>query len=158
MQVSNIDKFKSRKEWSDNAWRQLLKDIKHPALSASLDSLLSSYEKNIIINRFAAVALIKDGRTYREIGRELWLSPNTIRSLKRVLENHSARDYKSYRLFKNDRTTVAEKREAKQGLLESSEFVNWVDYCISVYPKKNGPRWKFFRNRRRRLLSRGIAG
>src|SRR3989344_6778020 len=147
MKVSKLDNFKSRKEWSDYVWRRLLKDIKNPALSAALDSLLSSYEKNIIINRFAAVTLIKDGQSYREIGRELWLSSNTVRSLKKVLENNSAKEYQSYRLRSNKRKHAQEIKasvKAKKEISEQSDFLNWVDYCISVMPEKNGPRWKWF--------------
>jgi len=148
MKVFKLDKFKSKKQWSDYVWQRLLKDIKNPVLSVALDSLLGRYEKNIIINRFAAIALIKEGRTYREIGRELWLSANTIRSLKRILESNSMKEYQSYRLRSNRQKQAQiakELDEIKREINNSSDFLNWVDYCISVMPKKNGPRWRFVR-------------
>ncbi len=137
MRISN---FKSRKEWSLVIWQKILRDMKNPALSAALDSLLSPYEKSIIVNRFAAVSLIKEGKTYRQIGKELWLSPTTIRSLKRTLENNPVKEYQSYRLLKNGRQN---KVEGKSEVIETPSFINWVDYCLSVRPKKIGPRWKF---------------
>lgn len=140
MKVFKLDKFKSRKEWADFVWQRLLKDIKNPVLGAALDSLLSSYEKNMIINRFAAVSLIKEGRTYRQIGEELWLSSTTIRSLKRALENNSLKEYQSYRLIKNKKKLGLKIRKE---IIETPSWVNWVDYCASVFPKKSGPRWRF---------------
>ena len=141
MKISKLDKFKSRKEWSNYAWHELLGDIKNPALAVAMDSLLSSYEKNIIVNRFAAVSLIKEGASYKKIGEELWLSPNTIRSLKIIVEDNLAKEYRSYRTAKNRRKpkTVAVK-ETK--IEESRSFVDWIEYCAAAFPSKHDRRWK----------------
>lgn len=138
-----VSKFKSRKDWSVAVWQKLLKDIRNPALSAALDSLLSSYEKQIIVNRLAAVSLIKEGKTYRQIGEELWLSPITIRAVKKVLTNNSGKDYESYRLISNNRKAGLAAKRAAIRRPETPSLINWIDYCLSVMPKKNGPRWKF---------------
>ncbi len=135
-------KFKSKKDWLAASWQRLLKDIKNPGLSAALDSLLSPYEKSIIVNRLAAVSLIKKGRTYQQIGEELWLSPTTIRCIKKVLEDNAPKEYQSYRLRNSKRLSQS---QVKKGAIEPSGFINWIDYCESVFPRKNGPRWKFFK-------------
>lgn len=136
-----ISKFKSRKEWSEAVWRKILEDIKNPELSAVLNSLLSRYEKNIIVNRLAAMALIKKGRTYQQIGNELWLSPVTISSLKKALVKNSKDGYKSQRTIKRSRTNQ------KPRILEKDQsypaWLSRLDFYIENFPKKNGPRWKW---------------
>jgi uncharacterized protein YerC len=139
-----ISEFKSRKEWADNAWQRILKDVQNPDLRNALDTLLSPYEKNIIVNRFAAVILIKEGKTYRQIGEELWLSPTTIRSLKKAVSGNSIKEYQSYRLCKNKRAKIAASKNKKE-IIETPGWVDWIDYCASVFPRKTGPRWKFFK-------------
>lgn len=148
MDHKKISEFKSKKHWVDYIWQRLLEDIKHPALRSALDHLLSSYEKNIIVNRLAAVLLIREGKTYRQIGEELWLSHNTIRSLKRVLDNPYFTEYQSYRLLNNKRKKLIRAealKKAEEEIARSSALLDWVDYYISVFPKKHGPRWKFLR-------------
>lgn len=49
-----------------------------------LESVLSAKEKNLIINRLIAAALIKENKTYREIGEILWLSPIQSAPLNKV--------------------------------------------------------------------------
>ena len=139
--MEKISKFKSRKEWFDCAWSKLLEDIKNHDLSAALDALLSLYEKKIIINRFAAVSLIKEGKTYRQIGEELWLSPTTIRSLKRTLGNNPVKEYQSYRLLKNKHKN--EERINRKEFIKTPAWVAWVDHIVATFPEKNGSRWKF---------------
>src|SRR3989344_3336223 len=129
-----VNKFKSRKEWAAATWQRLLKDIKNSELSVVMDSLLSQYEKNMIINRLAAISLIKAGKTYRQIGEELWLSSTTIRSLKRGLENGLDKEYQSYRLLKNKRPL--KKVVIKEEIPAMPEFFRRLDYYFSDFPKK----------------------
>lgn len=143
-----ISKFKSRKEWVNYVWAKLLKDLKNPVLNATLNSLLSSYEKQIIVNRLAALILIKEGKTYKQIGEELWLSSTTIRSLKKILQNNSIKEYQSYRLLSNERKQNARAqglKKVKEEIKNSSAFLDWLDYWASVFPKKHGSRWKFIK-------------
>ncbi len=137
-----ICQFKSRKEWSDAVWHKLLKDIKNPSLSVALDSLLGAYEKQIIVNRLAALSLIKDGKTYKQIGEELWLSPTTISSLKKTLANNFSKEYQSQRAIKNKRNKQNAVRIQRE-TVEWSPFWNRVDFYLENFPRKNGPRWKW---------------
>src|SRR3989344_6201734 len=109
--MEKIDKFKSRNDWFIHAWLKFLKDIKNPDAADALNSLLSSREKIMIINRMAAMVLIREGKTYRQIGEELWVSPTTVRSLKRTLENN-LKEYQSYRLLRNKRNKKEEAENA----------------------------------------------
>ena len=136
-----INKFNSRKKWADFVWAKLLSDIKNPTLGNILDFLLTSYEKNIIVNRLTALSLIKKGKTYKQIEEELWLSPNTIRSLKIILEDNSNK-YQSCRFLRNKKIQA---RKTKIKIPESHPIIDWIDYCVSVFPQKHGPRWKAYR-------------
>lgn len=63
-----------------------------------LESLISDYEKKIILKRLGVIALARTGKSYREISEALWLSPNTISTIKKnILDNRD--NYKSYRKF-----------------------------------------------------------
>lgn len=135
-----LDKFKSRKEWAAAVWQTFLKDVKNSDLGIVLDSLLSPYEKSIIVNRLAATSLIKKGKTYRQIGEQLWLSSTTIRSLKRGLENKHEREYQSYRLLKNKRPSKIMK--TREEVPEMPEFFRRLDYLLENFPKKGRPNWR----------------
>ncbi len=132
-------------------WVKLLKDIGNPDTSAMLDSLLSPYEKQIIVNRLAALILIRDGKTYKQIGEELWLSPSTIRSLKKTIEDKSVKEYQSYRLTSNKRKKenrekeLAEAEKIIERQRQTPDWIHWLDRMEKNFPKKHGPRWKWVR-------------
>lgn len=94
---------KHRTEWQEFLWDRFLNKIiqaksKEQARKV-LDKFFSAYEKELVAKRLAALALIREGKNYREIGRVLWLSPATISALKKnVLSGSSA--YKSQRSHK----------------------------------------------------------
>lgn len=136
MQTNN--KNISRKEQADLVWSKLLKDIKNPELAILLNALLSQYEKDIIANRLVAISLIKQGKTYKEIGEELWLSSSTIRSLKRMLENKSATEYQTYRRLKNAAKETIEKSRKKAYVPEPSPFFDAIDNFFAGIPKRTG--------------------
>ena len=46
-----------------------------------------------VVMRASALNMIMSGKSYREIGRELWLSPQTISGLKKALEEKIYRSY-----------------------------------------------------------------
>ena len=140
--MEKINKIGSREKWFNYAWSKIINDVKNSTLNIVLDSLLTSYEKQIIVNRVAALILIKEGKTYKQIGEELWLSPTTIRSLKKILEQNNTKEYASYRSFKNK---LKIKKEVKKALIHDTSFIDWIDYCASVFPKRNGPRWRHFK-------------
>ena len=140
--MKKINEIGSREDWFNYAWSKIINDVKSSTLSIVLDSLLTSYEKQIIVNRVAALILIKEGKTYKQIGEELWLSPTTIRSLKKMLEGSAENKYTSYRFSKNK---LNSKKEIVKANIHDTSFIDWVDYCASVFPKRNGPRWKHFK-------------
>lgn len=138
----------SKNEWIDYVWAKLLKDVKNRNLRNILNFLLSRHEKKIIVNRLAALILIREGKTYQKIGEELWLSPTTIRSLKRILENNFNKEYQSYNGLRRSKDIEDKKKNGKnmgKKIIKTSAFIDWIDYYASVFPRKNGPRWKFFR-------------
>jgi len=52
-----------------------------------LNSLLSVDEKGMIAKRLAAVKLIRLGKSYKEIGKILWMSPSTVSAIKKSMSN-----------------------------------------------------------------------
>lgn len=80
-------RFKSKKEWEAHIWTKLASRFSEAGsaskIERSLDMLLTAYEKRQIINRAAAISLLKQGMSYREIGRILWLSPTTISAIRK---------------------------------------------------------------------------
>jgi len=141
--MENINKFKSRKDWSRHAWSEIIGNIKNPELSAALDSLLSSYEKENIVKRLTAMALIRQGKSYKQIGEELWLSPTTICSLKKVLGSGSKKDYQSYRFRKNQKMKETKEKEPAKYHLKPSILFDFIDELASSLPKRNIRRYKF---------------
>jgi len=87
--MKELEEFKSRKEWEQYIWKEILEKLagakSKKEISAILSRLLSSYEKKMMIRRFIAMRLIRSGRTYREIGEILWVSPTTISAIKKNL-------------------------------------------------------------------------
>ena len=56
--------------------------------------LITFYERHNVVMRAAALGRINSGERYREIAEALWISPQTVSSLKKALHERS---YKSYR-------------------------------------------------------------
>ena len=87
--IPSIHKFKSRKEWETYVWKQLIEGLvkitSTEGMERLFDTMLTSHEKNQMIKRVAAIALLKQGKTYRDIGKMLWLSPSTISALKKSM-------------------------------------------------------------------------
>lgn len=136
--MKTSDKNISRKEKAELVWEKLLESIKNPELKILLNTLLSRYEKDIITNRLIAVSLIKQGKTYKEIGKELWLSPSTIRSLKRITENNSTKEYQTYRRIRKT-TKEKIKRSCKEKYTqEPSPFLDAIDNFFAGIPKRTG--------------------
>ena len=91
--MKNISEFSSRKEWEDYLWKEFLKIASNKKLELFLNSLLTNQEKRNIIRRLAVISLFKKGMNYRQIGEILWLSHNTISSIKKSIKSG---EYKSY--------------------------------------------------------------
>ncbi|OGY96755.1 MAG: hypothetical protein A2122_00325 [Candidatus Liptonbacteria bacterium GWB1_49_6] len=63
-------------------------------LGEFLDLLVTSNERHNLVVRAAAIERIISGEKYSQIAKELWLSSQTISSIKKALRERS---YKSYR-------------------------------------------------------------
>ena len=90
--IPSINKFKSRKEWEAYIWKQIIEGLvkikSTEGMEQSLSLTLTDYEKKQMIKRAVAIALLRQGKTYRDIGKILWLSPSTISALKKSLRSH----------------------------------------------------------------------
>lgn len=82
-----IGNYHSRAEWEDACWRKISvsKDL--------LELLATSYERHNLIMRAAVIDALASGKTYRQIGNELWLSPQTISGIKKALVEKNYRSY-----------------------------------------------------------------
>ena len=83
-----IKNYSSRKEWEIACWRKILTS------SELLNLLIAPNERYNLVLRAAALDGISSGKSYRKIGEELWLSPQTISSIKKALQE---KNYRSYR-------------------------------------------------------------
>jgi uncharacterized protein YerC len=128
------------KEWERSAWQEVLEAIRafEPERRVRLlDALLTDHEKALIAKRLAALALMREGKTYRAIGAALRMSPSTIRMLKKITATrgtyHSNRHYSAIR-------SAAKARPIRATLPPSPTA---LDYLLS-FPKKIGKgRWQF---------------
>jgi uncharacterized protein YerC len=80
-----INRYSSRKEWEDACWHKILKS------KNLLGLLVTFYERHNLIMRAAVMDRINSGKRYRQIAEELWLSPQTISSIRRALKENSYR-------------------------------------------------------------------
>ncbi|MEK7212530.1 MAG: Trp family transcriptional regulator [Patescibacteria group bacterium] len=139
-----ISKFKSRKEWEGALWQKFLEDIRKTESRKTaifLDSILSENEKGLISRRLAAMALIKTGKTYREVGEILWISPSTISAIKKSASDRL--NYKSSRYYAGQ--SKNEKRKNMKGLPAETIFDYWLNL---PFPKKVGRgRWNFLNHK-----------
>jgi len=89
-------------EQAETLWDEFLTKLSalksKEEIKSVLEKLISQDEKTMMLRRLTAVALIKSGKSYREIGEILWLSPNTISTIKKNLLG-SHKNYKSYLSF-----------------------------------------------------------
>jgi len=83
-----VSRFSSRKEWEMACWKKI------SGLGEFLDLLVTSNERHNLVVRAAAIERIISGEKYSQIAKELWLSSQTISSIKKALRERS---YKSYR-------------------------------------------------------------
>lgn len=140
--MREFSKFKSRKEWEKFIWGKFLESVKktdsNKQLGKLLDSVLSENEKRLIIKRIAAISLIRQGKTYKEIGEILWLSPSTISSIKKSLK--SGLFYQSRRDI--DRKKKNQKRDSKEKAIPPlTIFDYWLNFPLP--PMTGRGRWKF---------------
>ena len=85
--MPKIDNYHSRAEWEDACWQKISvsKDL--------LELLVTSHERHDLVMRAAAIDAIASGKSYKEIEKELWLSSQTISSIKKALAENNYRSY-----------------------------------------------------------------
>ena len=83
-----VNDYPSRKEWENACWRKILgsEDL--------LQMLVTPHERHNLVARAAAMDELISGKRYRQIAEELWLSPQTISSVKRAIKEDSYRSYR----------------------------------------------------------------
>ncbi len=95
----NSPNRKSKKEWEVLIWENFVSGLSEKSkeeIKSILGSYLSRQEKKNVVYRLSAIDLLKEGKSYREIGQILWLSPQTISAIKKSSVG-KMNDYKSYR-------------------------------------------------------------
>lgn len=85
--MPSVNKYPSRKEWEAACWQKILES------KELLQLLITSHERRNIVRRVAALEGLTSGKSYRQIGEELWLSPQTVSGIKKAL---SEKNYRSY--------------------------------------------------------------
>src|SRR3989344_446783 len=80
---------KLAEEWQEILWSgfvdKMSKIKSSKELQGILESLLSEDEKKMMLRRLATAVLVREGKSYKEIGRILWISPATISAIKKNL-------------------------------------------------------------------------
>ena len=89
--------FKSRTLWEEAVWQIIVSYLvtirKTEEMKSLLELLLSSHERSQVIRRITAIHRIAGGHSYRTIGKELWLTNQTISSIKKAWEGKHYRSY-----------------------------------------------------------------
>ncbi len=85
--LPNIKLFATRKEWEEACWQKI---VDSPEI---IGLLAAASERHNLVLRVAAMNELLVGKSYREIGDSLWLSPQTISGIKKILDGEK---YKSY--------------------------------------------------------------
>lgn len=88
--------------WSEKLWEEIITKLtearSRKEVKEILEKLISDDERVMIMRRLATLALVKSGHSYRKISEALWLSPNTISTVKKNAKGGFPL-YKSYTAF-----------------------------------------------------------
>ena len=79
--------YETRAAWEDACWQEISKS------SDILRRLVTPYERHGLVMRAAVEACLAVGKSYREIGRELWASPQTVSTIKKSFRKETYRSY-----------------------------------------------------------------
>ncbi|MBU6142052.1 hypothetical protein KGO95_02960 [Patescibacteria group bacterium] len=92
--ILSSSEYETREAWKKEIWTRLADGLASMDLSGDVNEFLSTVitqkERDQIINRFAAIALLREGKSYKEIGEILWLSPQTISAIKKSIRGRSS--------------------------------------------------------------------
>ena len=84
--IPAVSAYSSRKEWETACWQRLLG-------SRGWLNLITPYERHNIIMRAAVAHRLSEQTSYKDIGRELWLSSQTISAIKKGIGEKRYRSY-----------------------------------------------------------------
>ncbi len=133
--MKKIDGFESGKGWEEKIWRGFLENVENAnhkyKTEAFLDNILTKSEKRFISKRLAALSLIRAGKSYKEIGRILWISPCTISALKKIVNETT--NYQSNREYSVKKRN--EKSERRRKIPPSTILDYWANLPL---PSKTG--------------------
>lgn len=85
--MPQLSAYSSRTEWETDCWQKILQS------KELLRLLVTSHERHDLVMRAAALDRLITGKSYSQIGEELWLSPQTISSIKKSLKEKNYRSY-----------------------------------------------------------------
>src|SRR3989344_4019267 len=129
-----INKFNSRREWEKYIWSILIKEIikadSIKEIEKVLDLLLTAHEKKQMIKRASAISLLKQGKSYSEIGEVLWLSPTTISAIRKSLRTKEG--YVT-RYMRNKKPEKKQKPLSKEEL-DQLLFTQWIESLFILPP------------------------
>lgn len=87
--MKNISISENRKYWEERAWKEFLESSKNAKslnqLTEFFDSLLSNSEKKVIMRRLSIFSMLKAGKSYKEISKNLWVSSKTVSAIKKSI-------------------------------------------------------------------------
>ena len=83
-----LEDYSSRKEWEAACWKNIVES------NELLQLLITSHERHNVVMRAVTLERLSSGKSYRNIGAELWLSPQTISGIKKSMDD---KPYKGYR-------------------------------------------------------------
>lgn len=86
--LPSLKNYASREDWEVACWKKI------SASRKSLSALITFSERHNIVLRAAAANMFYLGKTYKEIGAELLVSPQTISEAKRILKGSNYRSYR----------------------------------------------------------------
>lgn len=150
--MKKLNEFKSRKEWEQFLWEELVnklhKSETEKQLSQKLQKLFSRYERSLALKRLTALILINEGLSYTKIGELLWMSPSTISGIKKNYFNKSKSYHGRTKSAKNPSRYTTDFKIPKEMEIEKEESL-WEEIKSLrlgggyTDPKR---RWEFLRN------------
>lgn len=132
--------FESRKDWENFIWEEFARILSglnsKEQIIEFLNSVISRKERDFIIKRLLAIQLIKQGKSYSEISKILWISPSTISALKKCINNKTLYQSKKIKIKNTEGKRTKGFNEDIEEILEY-----WINF---PFPSKTGKgRWKF---------------
>lgn len=122
----NESEFGTGKGWEEKIWLKFLEDIGNAGHSHKtikfLNSILTANEKKLISKRLAALALIRSGKSYKEVGRILWISPSTVSGLKKSI----------YSVYKSNRSRATDSKCGNKKKIKEIPPSTILDYWASL--------------------------